>query len=527
MRAWSLVLIALLAMPALGVAAAAKAAPRGTPAGASRPDSEWQPPVAVLPFKNLNDDVDTDWLKLGVAETMLSDLKKQGVAVVERDQVDKALGELLLQGAQGGAEDAAAVKVGTLVGAKTVVVGSFQRAGKQLRINARFVEVETGVVLDTAKTTGAADRVFALQDEIVAKLLGRAPPPRPKPKQPEKQVQAYRLYAMSLAVASDAERVGLLKKSLSLDPAFVYAAEELAALEKRLAEYARTRQTAGAALDRTTLAFLRDPAIPAHEKHWRAGQLFTRHLSERRCRAAIADAKGILEMRIPDPEPGTVGANESALNTIVTCHKMLGQPDLAMQAGEELMRRFPAGAWFKPTERTVREILEWRKAAPERAAKIAENEARLEKLAADEQVSRTRIEELLAETDAELASSPTEDRKRYLLQVREGRLATLETFRARARQRALERCTFPRRLDPEKTRRECRAFVEAYRDDPAAAAGVRQAREAEIEVLAELGRWDEAVPAAAAFLAEPPDGFTTNLRSLVEWHWPADALPAP
>lgn len=450
----------------------------------------YKPPVAVLPFKNLNADVSSDWLKLGVAETMISDLEKAKVPVVERDQIDKALGEILLRGGTA-TEDGQAIQVGKLVGAKTVVVGSFQAAGKKLRFNARFVEVETGVILDTAKATGPMANVFALQDQVVGKLLGKAPPARAKPKKAAKTVEAYRLYAMSLATASDADRVGLLKKSLSLDPDFVYAADELAALEKRLEEYAKERETASLSLDKSTFDLLVDPKVPAHEKQWRAGQLLVRHLGERRCKAAVFDAKRILDLGIPDPEAAVVGANENALNTLVLCYRILGQDDLAIQAAESLMKRFPAGAWFKTAERQVTEIVEWRKGAPERAAKI---DARFAELAKMDEAARAKV---ASRNPAWLA----------------GELRRTDS----------ERCWFPRRLDCERTLETCRAFQEKYAKDAAAAVELRQAREYEIECLAELGRWDEAMPAARAFLAEKPeDGFTTNLRSMVEHHWPTD-----
>src|SRR5579859_6123034 len=135
-----------------------------------------------MPFKNLNADASVDWLKVGIAETMIWDLKKSGkLPVVERDQLDKAIAEITLQGAKS-TEDSTAAQVGKMVGAKTVVVGGFQKAGKEIRITARYVAVETGVVLDTAKTTGPMSNIFALQDEITARLLGenvpaKAPPP--------------------------------------------------------------------------------------------------------------------------------------------------------------------------------------------------------------------------------------------------------------------------------------------------------------------------------------------------------------
>ena len=58
-------------------------------------------PVAVLPFKNLNDDGTNDWMTKGISETMVSDLRRIGnVQVVERDQLDRALTEILLEGAK-------------------------------------------------------------------------------------------------------------------------------------------------------------------------------------------------------------------------------------------------------------------------------------------------------------------------------------------------------------------------------------------------------------------------------------------
>ena len=195
--------VALLAFPFPFAAPAAPAA-----------GAKVEGPVAVMPLKNLNADPALDWLASGAAETMISDLKKSGsLAVVERAQIDKALGELLLEG-KDVSDDAAATKVGKLVGAKTIVLGSYQKSGKQLRINVRFVAAESGVVLDTAKLTGPLESVFMLQDQIVDRLLGKAPPARPKRKTTTKAVESYRLYAMSLDTASDAGKVGYLRKSM-------------------------------------------------------------------------------------------------------------------------------------------------------------------------------------------------------------------------------------------------------------------------------------------------------------------------
>src|SRR4051812_22707113 len=84
-------------------------------------------PIAVMPFKNLNADPALDWLRIGMAETMLSDLKKVAkLPVVERDQLDRAMAEIALQGGKASDESNAA-KIGRMVGAKTIVLGGLQQ----------------------------------------------------------------------------------------------------------------------------------------------------------------------------------------------------------------------------------------------------------------------------------------------------------------------------------------------------------------------------------------------------------------
>ena len=230
-------------------------------------------PIAVMPFKNLNADSSLDWLKLGIAETMVSDLKKSGKArVVERDQIDRAMAELALQGAAG-SEESTAAQVGKLVGAKTIVLGSFQRADKELRINARFVEVETGVVLDAAKTTGKLSDVFALQDEIVDRLLGREAKARPPRKITPRTVDAYEMYAKSLGTASAAEKVDYLKKSVAIDPDFAYALDDLAALETRMQGYDRVAKAKLLDQEQALLAKVNDTALDNQARAEAAGSL--------------------------------------------------------------------------------------------------------------------------------------------------------------------------------------------------------------------------------------------------------------
>ncbi|MCS6831160.1 MAG: FlgO family outer membrane protein [Armatimonadota bacterium] len=82
-----------------------------------------------------------------IAETLGTDLAKSDrITLVERSQLGQALRELRLQHA-GLTEPSQAKRVGKLVGADAIIVGSFYVRANQIVINARVVDVRTGKVM--------------------------------------------------------------------------------------------------------------------------------------------------------------------------------------------------------------------------------------------------------------------------------------------------------------------------------------------------------------------------------------------
>ncbi len=471
-------------------------------------------PVAVIPFKNLNEEPALDWLRMGIAETMISDLKKSGkVRVVERDQIDRALSEVLLQQKDGTSEDATAVKVGKLVGAKTIVVGSFQKAGGDLRINARFVSVETGIVLDTAKTTGPSTKIFALQDQVVDKLLGTAPATRPKRKDTQKSFDAYRLYASALTVASDADKIGYLKKALALDPDFVYATDDLAALEKRLGGYMAIRQKASATQDAVFWTRLNDTTLPVYDRNIAAIQFLISKQTERQYRTEIDYSKRILALDLPPLPPPAVSASGFALYEMVFSYNALRQQDLALQAGEQYLREYPTGAYFSAIDQSIRQIIDLRKKQADAREKVAAHYAEL-----DDEVAKIKGRKTTTEHQAEVFAGIDPPRLRAI----EG-----------------ERCWYPIRYDLELYEAAipyCEAFERNHPDEPDLRAHVDrlQVEVAHIKALAELGRFEEAIPMARAFVAAHPPrpgdqsldaSFGGQIKMLLDIVWPTDVVP--
>ena len=129
--------------------------------------------VAVLPFRDLAGAKAS--VGEAIRETVTSDLKDvPGLQVLERGFIDKIIAEQKLHG-QGDVDPATSVKIGKLLGATLLVAGAYQRAGTTVRLTARFVRVETGEIVGTAKVDGPATDFLMLQDQVTAAppALGR------------------------------------------------------------------------------------------------------------------------------------------------------------------------------------------------------------------------------------------------------------------------------------------------------------------------------------------------------------------
>ncbi len=220
--AWVLLYVAVAAWASFPVAASAETA------GVT---------VAVMPFSNVNKDTETDWLSEGIAETLTTKLGNvRKIRLVERQRIDSILKEVSL-GQSGAIDPATASKAGKMLGAETVVTGAYQKMGDNLRLTARFVRVETGVVSNTAMVTGLYNDIFDLEDKIADDILANlgvqatAAEKQKIAKNPTTSVAAYKNYSQGVSLMKqdkydDAKTY--LDRAVKEDPDFTQALENLA-----------------------------------------------------------------------------------------------------------------------------------------------------------------------------------------------------------------------------------------------------------------------------------------------------------
>ncbi len=143
--------------------------------GAQQRNQDTRPGIAVLPFNNGGSygqgKDDFDALERGIAGMMISELSQNPAArIVERQEVQRLIDEQNL-GAQGRVDPQTAAKVGKLVGARYVVLGTFIDFYGDFRVDVRLVNTETSEIVKTESERMQRDHMFDIIRNIAARLM--------------------------------------------------------------------------------------------------------------------------------------------------------------------------------------------------------------------------------------------------------------------------------------------------------------------------------------------------------------------
>lgn len=121
--------------------------------------------IALLPFQN-NGSKENDFLQKGIADMFTTAFSQQkDITVIERSRVADLLQEMELT-LTGVVDEKSAVELGNLSGANQVVLGSFITLGSEIRIDARLVDVEKGVVIKGTAQSGTATKLEEVDNTV-------------------------------------------------------------------------------------------------------------------------------------------------------------------------------------------------------------------------------------------------------------------------------------------------------------------------------------------------------------------------
>lgn len=143
------------------------------PAPAVPPEPEMDEiPVAVASFSSAANVREADTVRRAVVDGLVSYLSQfNGVRVVERERISEALQDLRMS-SEGMIDQATALQLGKMTGARVIVTGNIFQIDDELAITARLINTETSELVAT-RVTGARGNLLAVSDALAAKVADR------------------------------------------------------------------------------------------------------------------------------------------------------------------------------------------------------------------------------------------------------------------------------------------------------------------------------------------------------------------
>jgi adenylate cyclase len=198
-------------------------------APAVQPASAPRLSIVVLPFANLSNDPQQEYFADGITEDLTTDVARiQGSLVIARNTAFTYKGKPV-----------DAKQLGRELSVRYVLEGSVQRSGNQVRINTQLVDAETGAHLWAERFDRDAGDLFALQNEITARIARAlqsqlaiaeaARPPTDRPDALDYMLRGRAVLTRPISRENNDEAISLFETALALDPQAVDAAAWLAA----------------------------------------------------------------------------------------------------------------------------------------------------------------------------------------------------------------------------------------------------------------------------------------------------------
>lgn len=127
--------------------------------------------LAIIYFDNSGGEPSMDKLKKGLADMLITDLSNVNMlSIVERDKLEAVLKEQKLSNSKEFDPNTAA-KIGKLLGAQVILTGGYFEMMGSLRIDARFIDVETGKILKSDGVDGQISSFFKIQKQLSWKII--------------------------------------------------------------------------------------------------------------------------------------------------------------------------------------------------------------------------------------------------------------------------------------------------------------------------------------------------------------------
>ena len=175
--------------------------------------------LLVIPFENTTHEGRVYWLSEASAVALTDDLLALGAPAITRDNRLRAF-ERLHVPAVATLSNATVIRLGQIVGAAQVIVGTFEVADDVLTVHARTIRIDVGRISPEIVEKGPLGELFATYARVARRIVPGSGVSTAEMEQGHPQLPAFEQYIKGELAEAPSAKVNYLTQSLKLAPAF-------------------------------------------------------------------------------------------------------------------------------------------------------------------------------------------------------------------------------------------------------------------------------------------------------------------
>jgi len=172
-----------------------------------------------MPFENATREPRFSWLAEGSASALTDDLNALGAQALSRDDRRRAFDHLRVPPVATLSE-ATIIRIGQIVGAEQIIVGSFAVNGNTLTIRAHPIRLDAGRTFPEIAENGALNDFFALFSNVARRLLPDSTVSTTEMESGHPPLAAFEQYVKGSVAENPATQIVFLKEALRYAPDF-------------------------------------------------------------------------------------------------------------------------------------------------------------------------------------------------------------------------------------------------------------------------------------------------------------------
>lgn len=255
--------------------------------------------ILVMPFENVSRDSRIVWLGEAASVLIADDLNVLGAGAITRDERREAFERLQVPPAAS-LTDATMIRIGQLVRASQVVVGTLTMDGDTIVISARSITLESAKVQADVTERGPLPDLFSLFERVARRVAPESTRTSADVERTHPPVAAFENYIKGLLAETPATAVTYLETALKADPTLDRARIALWEVFDNQGEHARAFSAANAVATTSPLsrrARFREGLSQLNLKRYEDAFATFKALAATRPTPAVLNNLGVVQLR--------------------------------------------------------------------------------------------------------------------------------------------------------------------------------------------------------------------------------------